>query len=280
MTATVELSLHVLPESQDLIIASLADLGFSAFMQDDAWIKAYLPATEWDDACRQKVVSILNEFHIDPLYEESTIPPQDWNAAWEQSMPPISVGPFLIKPTWASTPRESTEKLVLNIDPKMSFGTGHHESTRLVLRLLPEFIRSGERVLDAGAGTGILTIAALRLGAASAVAFDIDEWAQINIDENLALNGLTADFRTGDISLVPEIGFDIVLANINRNVLIELMSEISFRVRDGGHVILSGLLCDDKGILLKIAGQYNLCAVREETEGEWWSVVLRKEPAA
>jgi ribosomal protein L11 methyltransferase len=198
---------------------------------------------------------------------------ENWNAAYEATLGPVTAGPFLVRPSWASVPEGSEGRIEIVIDPKMSFGTGYHESTRLVLGLLPGIVRPGDRVLDAGCGTGILAIAALRLGAASALAFDVDAWAEENAAENFARNGVEgrAEVRIGSVEAVPETGFDVVLANIHREVLLELMSELARRVRPGGRLVLAGLLRTDADAMRAAVQQAGFTGTAEAEEGAWWA---------
>ncbi|GIV57378.1 MAG: ribosomal protein L11 methyltransferase [Rhodothermaceae bacterium] len=275
---TVELTLYVDEPLQEALIVFLEDLDFEAFLQEDHYLKAYLPAARWNDVARERIEHWLRAHDLDVPLEEQLIEPQDWNAQWERSLRPVAVGPFLIRPTWTATPPEHADKIVLEIDPKMSFGTGYHESTRLVLRVLPSLIRGGERVLDAGTGTGILAIAAIRLGAAEALTFDIDPWAAENAAENFTRNGV-ADriaFREGSLEVIPEAGFDLVLANINRNVLLDLLPGFAEKTRAGGRIVLAGLLTSDRDLMLAAAARQALTPRHEATEGAWWSVVLER----
>ncbi len=278
MTPTLELTLHVPEALHDRLIGGLEDFGFEAFLQEDDRLKAYLPAPQWDARRRARVAAWLRTLGIEARPEERIIEPEDWNRRWERSIRPIAVGPFLVRPTWAEAPPEHAEKIPLVIDPKMSFGTGYHESTRLVLRFLPALVRGGERVLDAGAGTGILAIAAVKLGAAEALAFDVDAWTVDNAAENFRLNAVAdrITFRLGAIEVIPETGFDLVLANINRNVLLDLLPAFAGKTRAGGHVVLAGLLRTDRARILDAAAPLGLTLHREAEEGEWWSVVFEK----
>ncbi len=273
---TVELTLCVAEEPREMLVAALADLDCYAFVHEADSLKAYLPADQWNAAKRTLVERWLAD--AGGTLTEHHIEPQNWNEQWERSIQPLAVGPFLIKPTWAAPPPAHADKIVLEIDPKMSFGTGYHESTRLVLRLLPTLITGGERVLDAGTGTGILAIAAVKLGAGAALAFDPDPWTFDNARENIALNGVAAQvtFRPGTLADVPETGFDLILANINRSVLLELLPAFAEKSRPGGHVILAGLLQTDRPLILEAAADTALTPDREATENEWWSVVFRK----
>jgi ribosomal protein L11 methyltransferase len=168
---------------------------------------------------------------------------------------------------------------VLEIDPKMSFGTGYHESTRLMLRFLPDLIRGNERVLDAGTGTGILAIAAVYLGAGSVIAFDISTWADENARENSALNAVAdrIEVRQGAIDdVVPERGFDLILANIERDPLIELLPAFADKLADGGRVALAGLTQDDESPMRAALAEHGFAIERETRENEWWAVMLRR----
>jgi ribosomal protein L11 methyltransferase len=276
---TVEVTIYVGDDWQELLIAELADLDFETFRQEDDCLHAYLPAARWTDSKRDEIEQWLRNRGLFVPVDEEVITPRNWNELWEETIQPLAIGPFLVKPTWADVPPEHADKLLLEIDPKMSFGTGYHESTRLVLRFLPDLIRGGEHVLDAGTGTGILAIAACKLGAASAVAFDIDAWAQQNAVENFLLNGVhdRVTFHAGALDAVTEARFDLILANINRNVLLGLLPALAERLADGGHFVLSGLLQTERDRMLDAARTHHFDVAHEATEGEWWSVVLAKE---
>lgn len=279
---TIELKVYVEGDWQEFLIAELGDLDFDVFQQEDAFVNAYISAPRWDDVKREHVENWLRSHGLAVPVEECVIPRRNWNERWEEAIKPIAVGPFLIKPTWAEVPAEHADKSVLEIDPKMSFGTGYHESTRLILRSLPNLVQGGEHVLDAGTGTGILSIAAIKLGAEWAVAFDIDPWAQQNAVENFYLNDVDGQvaFRTGDIERVPETGFDLILANINRSVLVDLLASFADKIKPEGRVVLAGLLKEDRPMMLKVAEVRGFSMVEEATEGPWWSVVLRVDSSS
>ena len=273
---TVELTVYVREDWQDFLIAELGDLDFDAFRQDDVAVRAYIAAARWSDVKREHVENWLRSHGLAVPLEESVIQSQNWNERWEETIAPQAIGPFLVKPTWADVPAAHRDKVLLEIDPKMSFGTGYHASTRLALRFLPDLVRQGDYVLDAGAGTGILAIAAVKLGAAWAVAFDHDPWSQQNAIENIYLNRVAKQiaFRQGAIDDVLEDGFDLILANINRTVLLELLPVFAQKLKPRGHVILAGLLTTDRACMLDAAAAFGFAAVNEASEGEWWSVVL------
>lgn len=275
---TIELTLPVADDAQELLIAELTDLDFAGFEQAEEVLRAYVPATRWNDVHRELIEQWLRRHGIAAPLEERVYEPTDWNAEWERTVQPLPVGPFLVKPTWAEVPPEHADRLLLEVDPKMSFGTGYHESTRLVLRLLPDVVRGGERVLDAGTGTGILALAALRLGAASALAFDTDDWAYRNATENVFLNEVEdrVEVRQGSVEVAPAEAFDLVLANINRESLLTMMPELVRRLADGGHLLLSGLLRTDAERMTEAVAQHGLKVALTCVESEWWAAVATR----
>ena len=273
---TLALTLYVPDDLQEWLIAELSDLDCTAFEPEEDVLRAYVPVAQWDDTKREHVQRWLAMHGLDPVVEEQVVADQNWNAQWEASIRPIAAGPFLVKPTWQPVPPAYEGLQVIEVDPKMSFGTGHHASTRLVLRALPRLIDGGEQVLDAGTGTGILAIAAILSGAEEAIAFDVDPWVEDNVRENLALNGV-ADrvvYRTGTIDVVPERGFDVILANINRHALVDLLPTFAAKLAPNGHIVLAGLLQQDQAVMKPVIADAGLTPVQDAAEGEWWSVVL------
>lgn len=272
-----------LPEAlHERLIAELADLGFDAFEERHDGVVAYAPAARWDGTAREALEAWLEALGLVPDYGEEVLPDENWNARWEASIEPQPVGPFLVTPSWKPVPPEHADRIVLTVDPKMAFGTGYHASTRLALRFLPGLVRGGERVLDAGTGTGILALAALRLGAASALGFDIDPWARVNAEENAARNGLADRFtvREGSLEVVPEEPFDLVLANIDRPTLLTMLPALADRLVPGGRLVLAGLLHADREDLCRAIGAVGLVLQEEAAEDGWWSAVAtRPEPS-
>jgi ribosomal protein L11 methyltransferase len=273
---TLILTIHAPDELHELLIAELADIDFTAFEEDDGVVRAYGPAERWSDVRRQQVEQWLLGVGSPFSMEEQIAPDTNWNERWEASIEPLAVGPFLVTPSWKRPSEPPAGQVVLEIDPKMAFGTGYHASTRLALRFLPGLVRGGERVLDAGCGTGILAIAALKLGADRAVGFDIDPWSRVNAEENAERNGLADRLvvREGSTEVVPERDFDLVLANINRNALIEMLPWLTAARRDRGPIVLAGLLSEDRARLATEARAQGLSILDEAIEDEWWSCVL------
>ncbi|MDX1420175.1 MAG: 50S ribosomal protein L11 methyltransferase [Rubricoccaceae bacterium] len=274
---TVALTVTLPDHHHELLIAELADLGFDAFEREDASVTAYGPAAIWTGVAREAVEDWLRRRGLPERLEERTMLAVNWNAQWERTLRPIPAGRFVIVPTWAEVPPEHADKTLLRIDPQMSFGTGYHESTRLALGFLPGLVRGGERVLDAGTGTGILAIATLRLGAASALGFDIDPWSAENATENAERNGVADRFevREGGLEVVPEAGFDLVLANIHLEELRALLPPLTAKMTGEGRLVLAGLLEMQREPMVEAALAAGLALDGEATEGEWWACVCK-----
>ncbi len=277
--STVALKIYVPDPYQEFLVAELSDLDFEAFEMEDDYLVAYVPSNRWDDVKRERIESWLHANALETSMTERVVGDENWNQQWEETIGPVVVEPFLIKPTWHQAPSDIGELILLEIDPKMSFGTGYHESTRLMLRLLPEQVERGDRVLDAGTGTGILAIAAVKLGASAADAFDIDPWSQRNAVENVYLNAVQERVSVidGAIDAVPGDAYDVVLANINLNVAIGLLAEFAIRLRRGGRLVVSGILEKDRRRLLEMAGPHGFVLRGERVEGEWWAGALEYE---
>jgi ribosomal protein L11 methyltransferase len=276
---TIELVIPIEDARHEALIARLEEYGFTGFQEGDGVLKAYIGADDWSLGKSNYVKSWLQRQGVEDPVGEQRIAEQNWNAQWEQSIQPLTVGPFVVKPTWAAVPDDAEGRHVLEIDPKMSFGTGYHESTRLMLRFLPDLIRGHERVLDAGTGTGILAIAAVHLGVKSVIAFDISTWAEENARENSALNAVAdrIDVRQGAIDdVVPERGFDLILANIERDPLIDLLPAFADKLADDGRVVLAGLTQDDEPPMRAALTEHGFVIEREARENEWWAVVLHR----
>ncbi|NUN10586.1 MAG: 50S ribosomal protein L11 methyltransferase [Ignavibacteriaceae bacterium] len=188
--------------------------------------------------------NLISDFELTEIIRDT----KNWNKEWEDNREIIKVGKrFVIRPSFKDYTPESGE-IALTIDPKMSFGTGEHATTRLVMEMLEEIVKGGERVLDVGTGTGILAIAAVKLGAASAVGVDNDDWCLENGIENITQNGVadTVKILTGELKDIPAEKFDIVLANIQKDVLIQLAGEFGAYIKPDGFLVLSGILTGDE----------------------------------
>jgi ribosomal protein L11 methyltransferase len=274
----VELRISLQDDFHELLIAELFDLDFEGFEQEDDLLLATIPSNRFDDTKREEIEKKLMSFGGEAsILSEKVIAPQNWNEEWERSIKPQTIGKFYVHPSWSTFDDELDDKIELMIDPKMAFGTGYHATTRVMLEWLPEVIKEGSRVLDAGTGTGILAIAALKLGAHSAFGFDIDEWSETNARENILLNEVdNFEVRLGSTEVIPEgEKFDVILANINRNALIELIPELLKFLNDGGRILLSGLLEEDEEVMLNQPSLKKLTHVDTRRHDEWIALLFK-----
>ncbi|NNE47892.1 MAG: 50S ribosomal protein L11 methyltransferase [Rhodothermales bacterium] len=268
---TLEVLAPLAPELHDVVIAVLSDLDYEAFLESDDELKAYVPASRDSQALRDATSKAIQKVAGPCELTFNTIPSRNWNSEWERSVVPVIAGRFVILPTWSDTP--VTGKVAIWIDPKMSFGTGHHESTRLALGFTEDLVRPGARVMDVGTGTGVLAIAAAILGAEDVVAFDIDEWSAVNCVENFERNAVSEKihFFHGDLAAVDGRGFDLVLANINRTALKNMLPDLTDRLADRGYLVLSGLLLQDRDMMIQAGEESGVSLVDEASEAEWWA---------
>lgn len=261
----------------------LSQLGFEGCWEDGPTLKCYIRADRWNAKMADEVKSVTRlmlKTSSSALPEISTriIEDQNWNAAWEATIRPIQITDrIVIAPTW-HTYQPASGQIVITIDPKMSFGTGYHETTRLMLRLLERFVRPGMRIIDIGTGTGVLAIAAVKLGAVAACGVDTDEWSYENALENIRLNGVEREItvKLGAMEAVPQGQFDIVAANIQRSIIEPMLPEMVVRLADAGVLLLSGLLADDRDPMLKSLHSLHLNATLELQENEWIALAAQR----
>jgi ribosomal protein L11 methyltransferase len=198
---------------------------------------------------------------------------KNWNAVWEETLSPVRAGPFLVCPTSADLQPEPADTTVLRIDPQMSFGTGHHATTRLALRLLADAVEPEGRVLDVGTGAGILAIGACRAGATAALGVDTNPEAVRNARENVRKNEVEdcVTVQKGSVDVVPEARYDMVAANITRRVLLNLMPDLVSHLAADGTLLLSGVLVADRTSVSDAVSTYGMRPDEEETEDGWWA---------
>ncbi len=277
MPDTLRLTLHPPDHARDTLVADLADLGFDAFEDDGDALVAYASVARWDGPT-QEAVARLADASDAGLIAAEVVEDRDWNAQWEASLQPIEAGPFVVAPSWTEIPPELASRTVLRIDPKMAFGTGYHETTRLVLQLLADVVPRDGRVLDVGTGTGVLALAALHLGARSAIGVDIDPWSVANGTDNAALNGHADAFevREGSLEAVPESDFDLVVANIISSILEPMLPGLVERAMGRAPVVLSGLLATEREHVVDVMAALGLALESEGSENEWWGGVFRR----
>jgi ribosomal protein L11 methyltransferase len=269
--------LNVLAPWTDILIAELSDLGFDSFVETETGLEAY--ANEQD--VKESDLSSISIFKdkvegLEVHYTIEKIPFQNWNALWEADFKPVFVEDkvTIIAPFHDSS---IVVGLPIIIQPQMSFGTGHHQTTWMMTKAMMEIPNFPKRVLDMGTGTGVLAILAEKLGAESILAIDIESWSVENTIENATRNNCKLiDAYCGDIDLVYGKEFDIILANINKNVLKSQFSTYASTLVLGGTLIISGFFESDVEELKSVAIANGLKFVKVFTKETWAAVQFEK----
>ncbi len=231
--------------TQEILMALLEDCGFDGFEQRADALVAAAPLGHVDAEAARVIAA---EWKVHASIE--TIQPQNWNAQWEADYKPVVVPGWCTVRAHFHPPATDTPHEVV-ITPKMSFGTGHHATTWLMLDAMREIEFAGKSVLDFGTGTGILAILAARLGASRVLAIDNDAWSVENALENVRMNGTQSavEVKAGSLETAPGANFDIILANINRHVLLAHMQEMRDLLAPAGTAFISGLLEEDEAVI-------------------------------
>ncbi|PKL83871.1 MAG: 50S ribosomal protein L11 methyltransferase [Ignavibacteriae bacterium HGW-Ignavibacteriae-3] len=221
---------------------------------------------------------LLNEKQISSFaIEEEILEDKNWNEEYEKNVRVIEVSDkIVIKPSFKEYSGKPGQ-MIIEIDPKMSFGTGEHATTKLVLRLIEKYVCGNERVLDVGSGTAVLGIGAVMLGADSAICIDNDEWCSLNGNENVNANGLEkkVEIRMAEISQVPEKDFELIVANINRHILLDIAGDIAARIKQTGTLILSGLLIVDEKDVVERYSEFGFGLIEKNEIDEWCALVFK-----
>ena len=272
-------TIRVRPEQLELVQLRLWELGAAGLEERDETTLVREPALGQivvmaafpDEAAAQHALKEIREEYDAGIIH---VPNADWATEWRRGFSAQRIGRrLLLHPSW-ETAQSGPDDVVLTIDPENAFGSGDHETTRLVLRMLDQRVAGDERVLDVGCGSGVLSIAALRLGAASAVAVDIDEDAVVVARRNAEINGVASRIEASS-RLVGDIdgAYDIVLANIETRVLIHMPDQLRAHIAPGGFLVLSGILQGERDEVLTAYAPMRLEECLEE--GEWCACLLR-----
>jgi ribosomal protein L11 methyltransferase len=258
-------------EEKDIMIALLSAEGYEGFDEMDNGFNAYIPEVDFDE---QAMLDIAGQYNAQTAVNK--IEKKNWNEAWEKSFDPVVVDDFCtVRADFHPASHHTTHEIV--ITPKMSFGTGHHATTQLMIGKIRDVNFEGKRVFDFGTGTGILAILAEKLGASHIVAIDHEEWAYENTIENAARNGCNnIAAACSSLELVSENGFDVILANINRHILLQYMQQMNEMLVPGGLILMSGLLTEDKDIIMRSAGDAGFKLLKDGMLNNWIVLMLKK----
>ena len=279
---------ELMQDARDVLAAMAGEAGFETFEETETGLKGYVQQALFDE---EALKTALDDFPFEGItvtYDIHEAEDRDWNEQWEnEGFEPIVIPPSIIIHDGRHLPTEvSSNLLEIEIDAKLAFGTGTHETTRMVCSTLLSYLSpltshlSPLRVLDCGTGTGILSICALKLGAASAIGYDIDEWSVDNARHNAVINQVDDRFTAllGDASILynkVEGLFDLVLANINRNILLNDMPLFRQKMAPDARLILSGFYTDDIPLLEERAATLGLTLESQKQDNSWACLTFR-----
>ncbi len=266
---------ELLQTARDILSAMAGETGFETFEETDGGLTGYVQQALLDCEALQAVASNFPLPNADISYDIRQAEYRDWNTEWEQQgFEPIVVDRFVIHDGKHLPPlSQESATTMIEIHARQAFGTGTHETTQMMVAMLAATPLEGMRVLDCGTGTGILAIVALKGGARQAVGYDIDEWSTDNARHNAKQNGVDQRMTVllGDSSVLNDVtgSFDVVLANINRNILLADMPAMTAKLKTGGKLALSGFLDGDVPMIIDKAKSLGLSVVTKRKEGEW-----------
>jgi ribosomal protein L11 methyltransferase len=275
----IELKVDLKPRNpwSEILTAELSELGFESFVDTETGIEAYAPVEgfDFDFVVKNSLLSGENQ-DVEIVFEKIIIPHQNWNAQWESDFQPVEVEDYLtiVAPFHS---KEDKKGMIVEIQPQMSFGTGHHQTTWLMSKFLFEIGQLPDYVLDMGTGTGVLAIIAEKLGSKKIVAIDIEDWSAINAKENIERNNCSnIETYCGDIELIDRKSFGLIIANINKNVLKAQIPSYSKTLEVGGTLLISGFFESDVEEMIQFASDYHLKMVKVLTKETWASIRMIK----
>jgi ribosomal protein L11 methyltransferase len=265
----IDFTVEPLQPYAEVLTAELAEIGFESFVETPNGLLAYVQSKLFWSSQLEECIKALTAQECRISYTSRTIPAQNWNQTWEESFSPIHISDDCVirAPFHEKSPGI---KYDLVIEPKMSFGTGHHETTAMMAEELLAMKVDGQRVLDMGCGTSVLAILAAKKGASYVCAIDNDEWAYTNSKENCLLNTCAKiDVRLGDSSLLKGEKFNVILANINRNILLRDMTHYISSLEKGGILLMSGFFTVDVDAIKEKAEASGLEFAGTRTNNNW-----------
>jgi ribosomal protein L11 methyltransferase len=276
----IEINFSIYPYEEyisDVLALELGEIGFDSFIPSLEGLSAYIPKSAFDEL---KIKNLLSDFPFEATidYKVTQIESKNWNEEWEKNyFEPIVIGnDCVIHSSFHKNIPKATYDIV--IDPKMAFGTGHHETTSLVIAQLLLMDLSGKTLLDMGCGTAVLAILGSMRGAKDIVAIDIDTWCTENSIENISINKISnIDVKLGGAELLKDLHFDIILANINRNILLTDMEYYAACLSSGGELYMSGFYVEDIPLIEAEANKNGLKLLEFKEKNNWVVVKTVKE---
>jgi ribosomal protein L11 methyltransferase len=259
------------PGESEQLIALLSEQGFEGFEETDAALHAFIQQGKFNEPDFTGTIALFSTM----VYTATTIENINWNQQWEESFEPVVVNDFVAIRAHFHQPIQQVKHEII-ITPKMSFGTGHHATTHLVIELMQAIDFGGKAVLDFGTGTGILAILAEKLGAAAVLAIDNDEWSITNAKENILQNNCTKIVIEQHNSIPVVKKYDIILANINLNVITANLKAIELVAKPGGTIIFSGFLKSDEGVMKENVAAAGLQNISTHQNGNWIAMEVAK----
>lgn len=253
----------------DILSSLLGEIGYDSFVDTESGLLAYIPENIFDINNLNSIEIPINNVNVNITYKTQRIETKNWNAEWEQSYEPIIVEEqCIVRAPFHAI--ENKYKYDIVISPKMSFGTGHHETTFLILKEILTLDLENKTVLDMGCGTGILAILASMRGAKQVTAIDNDDWVIDNVLENIEINKTSnVSVLIGDFNIEFPLIYDVIFANINKNALLQGLANLSKVIKKDGLLILSGLYIADKEAMLKEAAKQGFAFVSDSVKGKW-----------
>jgi ribosomal protein L11 methyltransferase len=256
---------------KDICIAELNEIGYESFLEDESGLLAYIPLRDFKPGLLESLTVRTSKEFGEVHISSREIEEKNWNKEWESNFEPVEVEKFCyLRSPYHKPSAEHRHEII--IEPKMSFGTGHHSTTWLMINQMKDLDFSGKDVLDVGSGTGVLAILASRMECKKVTGIDIDEWAYNNSTENIEINKVTnCSLVHGTVKDIHGQEFDIVLANITRNILLEEMEHYRQLCKDGGILIVSGFFEDDIKPIIAGAEKAGFRFIKSNTRDKWAS---------
>ncbi len=263
----IRYSIEATPETSEILMAFLGEMPFDTFTESESGLEAYIPESEDKDWVEEAVKEMKAQFSFS--YQKKRIQYQNWNQIWESNFKPVSIEGFCGVRADFHPPFKNVEHEII-INPRMAFGTGHHATTYMMMEFMQEINFEGKSVFDYGCGTGILAILAAKMNAGYIEGVDIEEPAYKNSIENSKNNQAEqVIYHHGTLDDVPSKEYEMILANINRNVILQSLPSLYQRLKPGGMLITSGYLIEDQELMRETHTKEGFWISTDKTNGKW-----------